>query len=98
MVRGHERASDRLRRSVHTKQALLTCHHRLAHRVGRPVRRKRRPTAAVDKSPQRLTHKKPDTSDKAVPSELDIHCIADNYATHSHPKIKALLASRPRWH
>jgi putative transposase len=36
--------------------------------------------------------------DKAVPAELDIHCIADNYATHSHPKIKAWLAARPRWH
>ncbi len=36
--------------------------------------------------------------DKAVPSELDIHCIADNYATHNHPKIKAWLATRPRWH
>lgn len=36
--------------------------------------------------------------DKAVPPELDIHCIADNYATHSHPKIKAWLAARPRWH
>ncbi len=27
--------------------------------------------------------------DAAVPPELDIHCIVDNYATHSHPKIKA---------
>jgi len=36
--------------------------------------------------------------DAAVPAELDIHCIADNYATHSHPKIKAWLAARPRWH
>jgi putative transposase len=36
--------------------------------------------------------------DKAVPSELDIHCIADNYATHNHPKVKAWLAARPRWH
>jgi len=36
--------------------------------------------------------------DKAVPTELDIHCIVDNYATHSHPTIKAWLASRPRWH
>jgi putative transposase len=36
--------------------------------------------------------------DKAVPAELDVHCIADNYATHSHPKIKAWLAARPRWH
>ena len=36
--------------------------------------------------------------DTAVPPELDIHCIVDNYATHSHPKIKAWLASRARWH
>ncbi|MFY9478341.1 MAG: transposase, partial [Aquabacterium sp.] len=36
--------------------------------------------------------------DKAVPSELDVHCIVDNYATHSHPKIKAWLTARPRWH
>lgn len=36
--------------------------------------------------------------DKAVPDELDVHCIVDNYATHSHRKVKAWLASRPRWH
>jgi putative transposase len=36
--------------------------------------------------------------DKAVPVELDIHCIVDNYATHSHPKIKAWLTARPRWY
>ena len=35
--------------------------------------------------------------DKAVPIELDVHCIVDNDATHSHPKLKAWLASRPRW-
>jgi putative transposase len=29
---------------------------------------------------------------------LDIHCIVDNYATHSHLTIKAWLAVRPRWH
>ncbi len=34
---------------------------------------------------------------KAVPAELDIHCICDNYATNSHPKIKAWLSTRPRW-
>ena len=33
-----------------------------------------------------------------MPIELDVHCIVDNYATHSHPKVKAWLASRPRWH
>jgi putative transposase len=32
--------------------------------------------------------------DNAVPAELDIHCIADNYATHSHTKIKAWLVAR----
>jgi putative transposase len=36
--------------------------------------------------------------DKTVPAELDIHCIVDNYATHSHPKVKAWLATRTRWH
>ena len=35
--------------------------------------------------------------DKAVPAELDIHCIVDNYATHSHPKVRAWRAARPRW-
>jgi len=36
--------------------------------------------------------------DQAVPAELDVHCIVDNYATHNHPKVKAWLAARPRWH
>ena len=35
--------------------------------------------------------------EKAVPVELDIQ-IVDNYATHKHPKVKAWLARRPRWH
>lgn len=36
--------------------------------------------------------------DNSVPKGLAIHCIVDNYATHSHPKVKAWLASKPRWH
>ena len=36
--------------------------------------------------------------DKAVPEHLDIHAIVDNYSTHKHPKVKAWLAARPRWH
>lgn len=36
--------------------------------------------------------------DKAVPADLDVHCIVDNYASHKHPKVKAWLAERPRWH
>ena len=36
--------------------------------------------------------------DKAVPQQLDVHCIADNYASHKHPKVRAWLAQRPRWH
>jgi putative transposase len=36
--------------------------------------------------------------DKAVPTELDIHCIVDNYSTHKHAKVRAWLAARPRWH
>lgn len=33
-----------------------------------------------------------------VPEDLDVHLIADNYATHKHPKVKAWLAKRPRYH
>ena len=36
--------------------------------------------------------------DQAVPQELDVHCIVDNYASHKHPKVRAWLAQRPRWH
>ena len=36
--------------------------------------------------------------DKAVPSDLDIHCVLDNYSSHKHPKVKAWLGARPRWH
>jgi putative transposase len=35
--------------------------------------------------------------DQAVPADLEIHAILDNYATHKHPKVKAWLAARPRW-
>lgn len=38
------------------------------------------------------------TIDKAVPANLDLHVIVDNYGTHKHPKVKAWLAQRPRWH
>jgi putative transposase len=36
--------------------------------------------------------------DKAVPAELDVHCIVDNYGSHKHPKVKAWMAAHPRWH
>jgi putative transposase len=36
--------------------------------------------------------------DAAIPAELDAHLIVDNYATHKHPKVRAWLAARPRFH
>jgi len=33
-----------------------------------------------------------------VPKELDVHLIVDNYSTHKHPKVRAWLARRPRFH
>ena len=36
--------------------------------------------------------------DACVPAELDVHLIADNYATHKHPKVRTWLAQRPRFH
>ena len=34
----------------------------------------------------------------SVPAALDFHLICDNYATHTHPKVRGWLARRPRFH
>jgi transposase len=39
-----------------------------------------------------------DTIDKAVPSDLDVHLVLDNYQTHKTDLIKRWLAKRPRFH
>jgi transposase len=39
-----------------------------------------------------------DAIDAAVPADLDIHLVMDNYATHKAPTIKAWFAKRPRYH
>jgi transposase len=36
--------------------------------------------------------------DKQTPKKLDLHLIADNYATHKHPNVKAWLEKHPRFH
>jgi transposase len=36
--------------------------------------------------------------DKAVPEQLDIHLVMDNYGTHKMPKVKRWFARRPRYH
>jgi transposase len=36
--------------------------------------------------------------DRGTPKGLDLHLIADNYATHKHPTVKAWLAKHPRFH
>ena len=36
--------------------------------------------------------------DDETPSELDLHLIVDNYATHKHPKVKAWLKRHKRFH
>ena len=35
---------------------------------------------------------------REVAPDLDVHLIADNYATHKHPNVKAWLARHPRFH
>ena len=35
--------------------------------------------------------------ERAVPAGKVIHAIADNYATHKHPKVMKWLAEHPRW-
>src|SRR3990170_1317715 len=36
--------------------------------------------------------------DHSTPKELDLHLIADNYATHKHQKVKEWLVRHPRFH
>jgi len=36
--------------------------------------------------------------DREYPADLDLHLVLDNYGTHGHPKVKAWLALRPRFH
>jgi transposase len=36
--------------------------------------------------------------DSVTPSDKQIHLIADNYATHKHPKVQKWLARHPRFH
>jgi transposase len=36
--------------------------------------------------------------DQQTPAGLDLHLIADNYATHKHPKVKNWLERHPRFH
>ena len=38
------------------------------------------------------------TIDRQVPKRLEIHLILDNYATHTHPNVKAWLTKHPRFH
>jgi transposase len=35
--------------------------------------------------------------ERAVPAGKLVHAIVDNYATHTHPEVKAWLARHPRW-
>ncbi len=37
------------------------------------------------------------TIDKAVPPDLDVHLVCDNYATHNTPEIRTWLARHPRF-
>jgi transposase len=39
-----------------------------------------------------------DEIEAAVPADLDVHLVWDNYATHKTPLIRNWLAKRPRWH
>jgi DDE superfamily endonuclease len=36
--------------------------------------------------------------DKAVPADLDVHLVCDNYATHKTPEIQKWLERHPRFH
>ena len=39
-----------------------------------------------------------DKIDSETPTDLTLHLIADNYATHKHPRVKSWLKRHPRFH
>ena len=39
-----------------------------------------------------------DRIEEAVPADLDVHLVMDNYATHKTQLIRDWMAKRPRWH
>lgn len=39
-----------------------------------------------------------DLIDRETPADRTVHLIADNYATHKHPKVKRWMAKHPRFH
>ncbi len=39
-----------------------------------------------------------DAVDAAVPKDLDVHVVLDNYGTHKTPLIRRWLTKRPRFH
>ena len=39
-----------------------------------------------------------DEIEAAVPDDLNVHLVMDNYATHKTPLIRKWLTKRPRWH
>jgi hypothetical protein len=39
-----------------------------------------------------------DQVEAAVPANLDVHLVMDNYATHKTKPVRDWLAKRPRWH
>ena len=57
--------------------------------------------AVLGRCMQKHTHKEfirfLGTIEREVPAGKVIHAIADNYATHKHPKVRAWLANHPRW-
>lgn len=39
-----------------------------------------------------------DTIDRAIPDELELHLVLDNYATHKTPAIRRWLLRHPHFH
>ena len=72
--------------------APLRCSPRLDTRTGKVIGRCHQRHRAVE------FRKFLDTIEAEVPADLDVHLIADNYATHKTALIRNWFAKRPRFH
>ena len=70
-------------------------HHHPVRRAQHPRRHRGRPLHAAP--PHQEFIKFLNAVEAPAPARQAIHAIADNYATHKHPKVRQWLARHPRW-
>jgi hypothetical protein len=85
-----DRAGQNLRLSARRWRNTLYARQPCSIKRSRQRAGVRRPTCNCKRFPQRI--------ERETPPDLQLHLIADNYATREHPRVRRWLAEHPRIH